>query len=943
MANLPNNYDYRELRGIANKYHDRFSELNYDTSLSLGQKVNFLMEFFKEMLKEYDTFTKYLDDFISKFDENLYNTIDEVLLEWKNSGKLAEILKELYDDQIIYIINELQEEMSKYQQEQMVYWENYLRQMKEILESIDPNGVLLNEIVSARTPAGESEPYESLSARLDGQIGLNSDFRSFEKDLSFMKRVYNEFSERGINVKWFGVKGDGVTDDGLALKHVHEVANNLKLPVIYPTADYYISEVTDITVKTSVDWCNSNIIINDKTTTVDNKLNVYVFKPYEEKIIHQNDDFTKTIALSIKKDNKDAIPEFVGTTYRLFKFIDETKIMYARYGANATEGVPMSDYTIVSPSGAMLTPLTYDFNNVTRVEISEIPKEKMVLKNANFISKGNNLADLTIYDYYNRNLSVLRSNVLMENITHTIDNDFANKQICNGFLQVIGVANIHLKNMQFQPRLYHRYGTGNVEGGTYELFTKEVTNLKMEKIWAYNDSSEVWGFHAGNYMKNVEINECEINRFDSHYPSDTIKIFNSIIGAKGLTLNGYGLLLVEDTTFNCDTVLGLRQDYGSFWIGDITFRRIKHYPVTMQRLIRISPRNNHDFGMRPSLGINEGTITVDDYWVDVSKVIKLYPNYPITIIYAQGYDTSDTPVNDYYYRIGGEFIINNVRTNDFENTGLIFANIGNYNYMRGFKNAWVSQNSVTPNVKVKLSRCNLMRPDNKNALTNNNLVSSFMHTLPTVANYNDVLELGYTTKIIFDVEVNECRNVYASFKNMPATLYVRNSTVVTACNISNGESLAQNIFENCLIAPRYGDSGSSSVPLIDGHVDTTIFELCRFRLPLNGVTGSYNNQYDDKFFQVYNLFSGIRIIRTAEPNRMVLRGKVLNCTSEFDMPTINRDYADYGIFTIDDIYSTTMYRKSGTTAQRPLNPREGTQYYDTTLTKTVCYKDSTWV
>ena len=846
-----------------------------------------------------------------------------------------EVTKSIYSDGI----KEVKKDGSTY----VWTFEDLLRLLQEFKDSGESDFLVWFDEIKDQLSEDAAGNLMILYQSLRDKTGTDQDFREFESEQSFMKRVFNESAERAVNVKWFGAKGDGVTDDGPSIKAAHEFANLHGYSVIYPHGSYYLSEVSEIIVETDVDFCGSTILINDDTD-VDNNLNLYVI-PEDDSLleVHELDQMTQSISTSIKKANKEPIAALEGDGVRFVKFIDANDLMYSRYGVNATAGVPRIDYALISSDGKILTDLTYDFTSITRVEIRKLPENRLTFKNGNFISLGQNTADLTKYDTYNRNISVLRSCVDIVDIHHSIKDDFANKQACNGFLQVIRTYDVTISDCTFQPRKFHRYGTSNVEGGTYELFTKECMNLILRNIYAYSDSDADWGFHAGSYLKNALVEKCIINRFDSHYPSDTITIKNSVIGNRGLTLTGYGELIIEDCTFYSDVVLSLRQDYGSFWIGNITFRRIKHYPKTRQRLIRISPRNDHDFGMRPSLGMNEGTITVDDYFVDITPLVQAYNGYNVTIVYAENFDTTSSPINNYFYRIGGSFVINNVRTSDFENSGLTFANLDNYNYLRGFKVAWVSQTQVTPNVKVKIKNCNLQRYENKNSLVNNNLVSAILAKIPEVSSYADVLSLGYTDKIIFDVEIDECRNVFASLKNMPGVMKVNNSDIRTACNISNGESLCQHIFEDCIFQPRYGNSGSSSVPLVDSSISTGRFVSCFFKLPIDGVAGVVNNKYDDKFFQVYNLFIGMRLIRTAEPNRMVLRGNILNCDSEFDMPTVNRDYADYGVFSLRDISSNTIFRKSGTTGQRPLNARNSTVYYDTTLQKMIIYNGASWL
>ncbi|MDL4876896.1 phage baseplate upper protein, partial [Enterococcus gallinarum] len=78
-------------------------------------------------------------------------------------------------------------------------WEEFVEQNKEIIESVDPGGTVLSELIRSRKPAGATTPYPDLPTRLDEQIGKNEEFRDFESANSFMKRVNNEFSERALN------------------------------------------------------------------------------------------------------------------------------------------------------------------------------------------------------------------------------------------------------------------------------------------------------------------------------------------------------------------------------------------------------------------------------------------------------------------------------------------------------------------------------------------------------------------------------------------------------------------------------------------------------------------------------------------------------------------------------------------------------------------------
>lgn len=70
------------------------------------------------------------------------------------------------------------------------------------------------EIIAARKPV-DNVAYTTVGERLNNQLGKLSSFRQEE---SIIGKLGNESHERGINVTWFGAKGDGITDDTAAIQ-----------------------------------------------------------------------------------------------------------------------------------------------------------------------------------------------------------------------------------------------------------------------------------------------------------------------------------------------------------------------------------------------------------------------------------------------------------------------------------------------------------------------------------------------------------------------------------------------------------------------------------------------------------------------------------------------------------------------------------------------------
>lgn len=157
---MGNKYDYRQLREFINANHARFSELNYDTSLSSTQKMNSLVEWFKVLLKEYDEWVKYLDNFKERFDEKLYTSVDDILLKWLEDGILSELIRETANEEV-YDSRTNKNTNTKYD----TLGKRLDEENKAIQTNLTTNNISINNINSTLTNKVDKNGNEQITLR----------------------------------------------------------------------------------------------------------------------------------------------------------------------------------------------------------------------------------------------------------------------------------------------------------------------------------------------------------------------------------------------------------------------------------------------------------------------------------------------------------------------------------------------------------------------------------------------------------------------------------------------------------------------------------------------------------------------------------------------------------------------------------------------------------
>ena len=419
-----------------------------------------------------------------------------------------------------------------------------------------------------------------------------------------------------VSYEDYGAVGDGVTDDADAIRAAHEAANECGLPVLgRADATYYIGPIVEtITVKTDTDWNGATFIFDDHKIRWDDSrrraINVFTVAPDTvECYVAIPDGF------SISKGQTN-----IGMTFDspcMIKLESSEEKIYLRYGENANAGVNKNEIILVDADGNVdpSTPIQYDYHTLTKITRYSVGEKPISVGNGKVITIAPNPKEYcpdyeNNYCYYARGINVERSNTTVYNIKHVVQGEDMTIEIDRngdgvidkwgadksygvpymGFFSFKKCNNAVMTDCLVQGHqaysFYQSVGTGVArnEMGSYDITANDCVNLQLLNIVQYEnkETGEVitnrfmyHGVMGSNFCRNVVMDNCYVDRFDSHQGLHNAKITNSTLGF-GILVIGGGELYIE----NCYRVSGgafvlLRSDYNSVFDGDLIMKNCR--------------------------------------------------------------------------------------------------------------------------------------------------------------------------------------------------------------------------------------------------------------------------------------------------------------------------------------------------------------------------------
>jgi len=469
-----------------------------------------------------------------------------------------------------------------------------------------------------------------------------------------------KFQTRGfVTYNDIGAKGDGKTDDIYAIAATHAYANQQGLTVrANDNATYYIGgNVQTAIIKTDTDFGSANFIIDDMDVK-DRRSSIFRVSSNLESIDLKN-------ITSLKRHQEKIDATLPGTC--IITVTNDKVKRYIRYGLNQNNGASQTDIFVVDEHGNvdMNGPIIWDFDEITEINARPMDQKTLNITGGRFTTIANQAESK--YNYHSRNISIRRSNVVVDGLEHHIKGEGEHGAPYQGFISIRDCAYVTVKNTILTGhKTYRTIGRAGkpVSMGSYDLSVTRALHVSFINCSQTNDINDrtYWGILGSNYCKNLLYDNCVLSRFDAHMGVANATIRNSTLGHMGINAIGSGTFLVENSTINGRSLINLRQDYGSTWQGEFIIRDCTFVPAgghkTSAHLINGRYSGKHDFGYTCYM---PEKITIENLHIDDSNHPDGYEG-PAIFSNINSEMTDASYKEDFPYVITKQVVLKNVTT-----------------------------------------------------------------------------------------------------------------------------------------------------------------------------------------------------------------------------------------------------------------------------------------
>ncbi len=423
-----------------------------------------------------------------------------------------------------------------------------------------------------------------------------------------------------VNYKMFGAKGDGTNNDAEQIAMAHEYANKRNIPVVNNSGEFWLKSPIPIVIQTSVNW-GETIFHIDESYNAPSKPRFRVSSKYKTKNIELS-AADKSLLLSSIKPGVSQIPILADYKNCLIIIADAKDRIGYRAGEQYNgQSWAREDFFYVEEYGRVIGDVAWTFKDYTKLVAVPVDENYLEISGGVFYLSGNNPTTKD-GNYLQNGFSITRSRTIISNQWVGLEpgkKDTSTRNPRSGFYSFSSVYDVRLENVRLIPYEQNRGSASTmVTSGTYGISMGRVMNCHFNNVTAEGTKVH-WGVFGSNLVKNFVVENSRLNRVDVHFHCWNLRISNSEIGFKGITVTGGGKLIIENSSCAGSSFIGFRSDFGSRWDGDIKITNCTFKVSSEAKTVNVlafSPRN---FDYKYPVGFGR-TISIENFIIDFGGV-----------------------------------------------------------------------------------------------------------------------------------------------------------------------------------------------------------------------------------------------------------------------------------------------------------------------------------
>src|SRR5690606_25703185 len=198
----------------------------------------------------------------------------------------------------------------------------------------------------------------------------------------------------------------------------------------------------------------------------------------------------------------------------------------------------------VEDHGKVIGDIAYTFKDFTSFEIIPVDDTYLTISGGCFALSGNSSGK----GYTKNGIAIRRSRTIISKQVVRLEQGAVDTapNARTGFYNFHKVYEVRLEDIKLIPYEQDREGTEHdVPAGTYGISGDRILNGTFRNVTAEGGKVH-WGVFGTNMNKNFTIELCRLNRVDVHFHCWNLRIHNTHIGHRGISVTGGGDLTVRD-------------------------------------------------------------------------------------------------------------------------------------------------------------------------------------------------------------------------------------------------------------------------------------------------------------------------------------------------------------------------------------------------------------